>query len=226
MKIEYNENRKIIHKQGIEVDESDVSKLVSIANVAHKPEMAGGMYADVWTRAGIANVYMNKIDKMNLLMGEDWYLLYFDEGSMILAADFARIIPQDPKHGRLQQRELECAFDHLLEAAVTSCGDGYEVKEIATELREDTSYFLFLMKKRHGIVDQLYTEEARAWGDQKYVSVSEQDQKEFMRNFNPRKYQNDQTMMHVVWFKPSTKTINKILEKRRKPESESQGESV
>ena len=226
MKAEYNGKRQIVYKQGKEITNLDIEKMVQIGRLAHHPDMAEMMFENVKSAGSLAMEYMVTGREPSLILGEDWYLLFFEEERTIHATDLARIEPINRQDGYFQQRELQDAFMYLLDRAVVVKDGKLRIKEIATELREDTSYYLFLLKKKHGVVEQLYKEEVRSWDCLKFYEFSEQDQIAFLKTARTKRESQkaDDVLMHTVWFKPSEKTIDKILQKRK--QSEESGEKV
>ena len=99
-----------------------------------------------------------------------------------MASDLAASRPENNIDFAKQQQELNHMFNFLLESSVVCDDDGVWCKEIATELREDTSYYLYLMKKRHGVVEQIYDDEVRYWDGGEYKPVSDADQEQFLKN--------------------------------------------
>ena len=76
------------------------------------------------------------------------------------------------------------------------------------------------MKKRHCVVEQVHDEEARNWDCTKFYDVTEEDQQNLLKN---RMMHRDEfgkdIIMHTVWFRPTQKTVDKILKNRKSSEN-------
>ncbi len=226
MNIINNGSREIQILCGDEIQE-ELIRIIFLSNRGHRKEMRQYDYEKIKTVEDLAFAYASRVEKLKLLLGDDWYMLFEEEDRTIRALDFAKNKPIDKIYLADQQKELGFAFDYLLsESVVTENGKLKRVKEIATELREDTSYYLFLLKKRHGVVDQIYDETVRGWYSDECVSFSEDDQKEFLRHAREKRQLVDEAgvKMHTVWFVPSKRKVEKILQEKNQIQEE--GEMV
>lgn len=222
MKTIKNGNRLIQCLAGEEIDD-ELIRIIYLSNRGHRKEMRQYDYEKIKTTEDLAFAYASEARKLRLLLGDDWYMLFEDDERTIRALDFVKTNPMQKEYLTDQQRELAFAFDYLLECSVVvENGKLKRIKEIATELREDTSYYLFLLKKKHNVVDQIYEETVRSWYTDDGIQFSEEDQKNFLKHAREKRKEVEQNgvLMHTVWFVPSKKTVEKILQRKMQIQEE------
>jgi len=133
-------------------------------------------------------------DDQNVYLGEDWYMIYEKKNDQtIYISDLAKINPSIEDESGEQIREMSTAINNLLEQ--------YEV--IEADLKEDTSYLLYLMNKKGGYIEQIGSDERYSFGDDSDGKVvTEEEQQEILQNMKDiRASKNPENRMHHVTFK-------------------------
>ncbi len=215
----YRDDRRISLKKGSNIPHSLLKHITEIEQSAHKSKMVnytdkeGPVLSDV---AKLAEIYGCNMEDLRILAGEDWYYVYSDNGQDIEIYDFARTEPRLEDEGNNQQREMSLAFNTILDQSiVVRDGKLVNLKGIKADLREDTSYLLYLYQKHKGIIEQAGEDLRYKYeeSDNKQV-VSEQEQAETMRNMRQiRESRNDSLYMHKVSFLATEKTIEKAIDR-------------
>ncbi len=215
----YRDDRRISLKRGSNIPHSLLKHITEIERSAHKSKMVnytdkeGPVLTDV---AKLAQIYDCRIEDLRILAGEDWYYVYSDDGKNIEIYDFARIEPRLEDEGEKQQQEMNLAFNTILDQSIViKNGQLVNLKGIKADLREDTSYLLYLYQKHRGLIEQA-GDDLRykyAESDNKQVILT-QEQEETMRNMRQiRKTENESLYMHKVSFLATTKTIEKAIDR-------------
>lgn len=84
------------------------------------------------------------LEDSHIILGEDWYLVYEErDDNSIYISDLARIEPELEDEKGIQNREIMSSLNSLLETYDT----------IEADLKEDTSYLLYLMNKKLGYIE-------------------------------------------------------------------------
>ena len=216
----FRDERKILHLSGKQIPQSLLKHITDIELVAHKKEMLN--YTDEAGKPVIihpqhlADVYECNLSDLHIIAGEDWYYIYSDDGETIEVYDFAKCQPRLEDEANEQQSEMGLAFNTILRESVLIDENGQvlNVKKINADLREDTSYILYLFQKRRGVVAQIGQDLRYKYEDQEnMVPVSENEQELTLKNFNAVKSSNPTLAMHKVQFVASDKTIKRIVNK-------------
>jgi len=129
-----------------------------------------------------------------IYLGEDWYLVYEERNAQtIYISDLARIDPTLQEESKEQLDEMNHAIQTLLEQ--------YEV--IEADLKEDTSYLLYLMNKKRGYIEQIGEDKQYFFDDEYQQTVTtEEEQQEILRNIKKiKENKNPENRMHHVTFK-------------------------
>ena len=221
-------SRKVIIKESKDVTMEDLKFITKIEVLAHRPEMV--FYADengdmkINSMGDLLKVYMGYEDETMVMLGKDWYLIYEIDDFNVTLLDMARVDPENKNERLNQQRELQNAFNDILAQCVVVDKNKIivRIKEVATELREDTTYFLYLVKKKMGVVDQVDDDWVSVWPGGNTIKFTAQQQDEFLKNSREirKQAQNKKIKTHQVRFVPSGKTIEKILRKNQKEREE------
>jgi len=156
---------------------------------------------------------------LNILLGKDWFILYDNNTDYIYILDCLRAESENPNERRQQLIELNQAFNYILYKSLKFKDNAFMgTKAIVTDFREDTSYYIYLFKKRHGEIEQIGGDFFSTWGHSENIPFSSSDQEEFFKNFRqikkPKKLK--KTCFHSISFRPTEKTIKKLLENRNK----------
>ena len=92
------------------------------------------------------------------------------------------------------------------------------IKPIKADLREDTSYLLYLAQMKRGIIEQIGDDVAYSYTDdsEKTTVSREQQQQILAKSREIRDNQNPNMVMHEVEFRPTAKEIEKLSAKKIK----------
>jgi len=133
----------------------------------------------------------------HIYLGEDWYLIYEEKDeNNIYISDLAKIEPALEDEKGMQNNEIMHTIYSLLEKYDT----------IEAELKEDTSYLLYLINKKLGYVEQIGDDVSYPYEDKDTKSIyQEEQQQEILRKQKTiRSEQNPNLTMHRVTFKKGT----------------------
>ncbi len=176
--------RKVYHKQGSEIDNALIRHLASIGHQAFPPNIDKEKSKQVGA--------MTMDDKTHVVSGKDWYMIYeCPTPYEIYIAELARIDAVSGE-GAQQLREIATALRTLVETD----------KIIMADLKEDTSYPLFLISKKRGIIRQIGNDEMYYWryGFLPRMVVSEEKQEQLYKKIVKEHKPSKQIRMHYVSF--------------------------
>ena len=134
----------------------------------------------------------------HIILGEDWYLVYKERyDNSIYISDLARMEPNLEDEKGIQNKEILSALSSLLET--------YD--RIEADLKEDTSYLLYLMNKKLGYLEQIGEDTSYSFLDRSHSTIiSEEDQANILKNIKQiRKEKNPNLIMHHVTFRKKVK---------------------
>ena len=151
----------------------------------------------------------DSLEDSHIILGEDWYLVYEEkDNNSIYISDLARMNPELEDEKGIQNKEIMNSLNNLLETYDT----------IEADLKEDTSYLLYLMNKRLGLLEQIGGDARYSFGDRSNsTTVSEADQATILKNIKQiRQDKNPELIMHHVVFKKKDKALdNRYTKKTR-----------
>lgn len=215
----YRDERRIFNMSGEQITHAMLKHITDIEKQAHKSEMVNFTEEGpvLYSTEQLAEMYNCREQDLHILAGEDWYFIYIDDGIIIEICDLARSEPRIEDEGREQQQEISKAFNTILSQSIV-IGDecsSVKIKPINVDLREDTSYLLYLHQKRRGIIEQVGSDVSYPYGDElNQTQITEKQQEEFIRNaVNINRQEYEKVMIHHLTFVPTEKTIKKILDK-------------
>ena len=212
----YRDDRRITFAKGEKISHALLKKITEIEKKAHREDVQR------YTRDNLPVLRNHKIlaslcncepENLCIISGEDWYYIYSDNDKNIEVYDFARVEPRLEDKNGLQQQEMTVAFNTILRQSIVAKDGKFErLKGIIADLREDTSYLLYLYQKHLGNIEQVgndmcYTLENRFDS----VNISEQEQREILKNISKIRKE-AQLKFHSVSFVPTQRTINRALE--------------
>ena len=143
----------------------------------------------------------NGLEDSHIILGEDWYLVYEErDDNSIYISDLARIEPELEDEKGIQNREIMSSLNSLLETYDT----------IEADLKEDTSYLLYLMNKKLGYIEQIGEDTSYPFRNKRNSTiVSDDNQADILKNIKQiRQDKNPNLIMHHVEFKKKGKTLN------------------
>ena len=149
----------------------------------------------------------NSLGNSHIILGEDWYLVYEEtDNNSIYVSDLARMEPNLEDEKGIQNKEIISTLSNLLER--------YEYVE--ADLKEDTSYLLYLMNKKLGYLEQIGEDTSYPFTDRSNSTVtSEIDQDNILRNMKHiRQNKNPNLIMHHLTFKKKSKILENMDTKR------------
>lgn len=140
----------------------------------------------------------NGLRDSHIILGEDWYLVYKERyDNSIYISDLARMEPNLEDEKVIQNKEILSTLSNLLET----------YNEIEADLKEDTSYLLYLMNKKLGYLEQIGEDTSYSFLDRSHSTIiSEEDQANILKNIKQiRKEKNPNLIMHHVTFRKKVK---------------------
>ena len=149
------------------------------------------------------NTNDDSLKNSHIILGEDWYLVYEEtDNNSIYVSDLARTIPELEDEKGTQNKEIISTLSNLLER--------YEYVE--ADLKEDTSYLLYLMNKKLGYLEQIGEDTSYPFTDRSNLTVtSEIDQDNILKNMKQiRQNKNPNLIMHHLTFKKKGKVLENI----------------
>lgn len=177
----YRDERRIVKEEKEAIRDYTKNKIFQIEKAAYDERMCN-------------HNPVEKLEDSAIYLGEDWYLIFEKrKDNSIYISDLARIDPTLEDEKGTQQDEIKNCVHHLI--------DSYNY--IEADLKEDTSYLLYLMNKRLGIIEQIgedisypYEEEAKT------KIVSSEEQQQILKQVRKiREEKNPNLIMHKVKFK-------------------------
>ena len=131
-----------------------------------------------------------KAKNLTALVGEDWYMIYAEDNNSIRIHDMAKTTPRFEDEAGVQASELSNAYKNIIE---NSNG-----KIIEADLRETTSYVLYLFYLTHGIIEQIGEDNEFIFGEENNMtSIESIKQNEILNNKEIRR----DNIMHRVKFR-------------------------
>ncbi|MBQ3494333.1 MAG: hypothetical protein IJA69_02850 [Clostridia bacterium] len=212
----YRDERRTFAMQGKNITQKMLKHITDIESLVHKKHMV--MYKDdnnpkLIEPKDLAAINECALSDLKVMAGEDWYIVYSDNGTEIEIYDMAKTLPRLEDEAKLQQKEMMSAFKNILESAVVCKNGQTNVKTINADLREDTSYLLYLFQLKHGLVEQV-GEDLKYDYEQsdKKTPLCLAEQFEILKNAKQVRENADKekTTMHKICFKPSQKVIDNI----------------
>ena len=149
------------------------------------------------------NTNDDSLKNSHIILGEDWYLVYEEtDNNSIYVSDLARTIPELEDEKGTQNKEIISTLSNLLER--------YEYVE--ADLKEDTSYLLYLMNKKLGYLEQIGEDTSYPFEDRSNLTVtSEIDQDNILRNMKHiRQNKNPNLIMHHLTFKKKSEILENM----------------
>ena len=183
----YRDERRIVSETGDEVRDYTVNKVKKIEKESFPDEL------QTYQQSG-----RYSLEDKNIILGEDWYLIYeeidFDE---VYIYDLAKVKPSLNDENSIQNQEMMREIYKLV--------DKYDV--ISADLKEDTSYLLYLINKKLGYFKQLGDDIAYPYGNSSNrKKITDEMQEELLKNSKKIKEQgNKNNIMHKISFKKGPK---------------------
>ena len=214
----YRDERRIEYESGEDIRYYTLKRIADMESESHKDQMV--QYKDENGRyiikrpeilARLSGCYLNEL---RVILGEDWYYVYTDNSAEIEVVDLAKTEPRLPDEGMKQNMEIKKGFDRILyDSVVVSENGDVRVKPIKANLREDTSYLLYLLQLKRGILEQVGNDVAFPFGGSSYhgTVVSKEEQEQIFRNHREIKEKNNpNNIMHHVTFQLTEAEVQRI----------------
>lgn len=219
----FRDDRRIISEASSDIRYETLRKITDIESAAHKTQMIqytkDGEYTIQEPRL-LAQLYGCPLNNLRVITGEDWYYVYSDWQSEIEVYDFAKREPRLQDEGMSQTMEMAQAFEKILSDSIVLDDNGHitTIKPIKADLREDTSYLLYLAQMKRGIIEQIGDDVAYSYtDDSEKTTVSREQQQQILANSREiRDNQNPNMVMHEVEFRPTAKEIEKLSARKIK----------
>jgi len=195
----YRDERRVM-QDGKDIRDFTFHKIKMIEKEAY-PE-------DIWQYQSLSRKEILD-DHEQVYLGEDWYMVYeVKNDKTVYISDLARTNTTLSDEGKQQLDEMNHAIYELLKT--------YDV--IEADLKEDTSYLLYLINKKRGYVEQIGKDVVYPFqNEMERRSVSAQEQLEILENM--KKIRNDgnpENRMHFVTFKRGPRLEDELNISRRR----------
>ena len=225
----FRDDRQVSVESSTDIRYETLRKITDIESIAHKTQMTQYIKDGEYTikePALLAQLYGCPLDNLRVITGEDWYYVYSNGQSGIEVYDLAKKEPRLQDEGMSQTVEMAQAFEKILSDSIVldDSGSITAIKPIKADLREDTSYLLYLAQMKRGVIEQIGDDVAYSYtNDSKKTTITREQQQQILANSKEiRDNQNPNMIMHGVVFRPTAKEIEKILA-RKIEESKSVG---
>ena len=184
----YCDERRIIEESKEDIRDYTLSKMKKMEEKVYPKDMQQYTNDD-------------SLEDSHIILGEDWYLVYEErDNNSIYISDLVRIEPELDDEKGIQNKEIMNSLNSLLET--------YD--EIEADLKEDTSYLLYLMNKKLGYIEQIGEDTKYLFKDESNsTTISETDQANILKNIKQiRQVKNPNLIMHHVKFKKKDKILD------------------
>ena len=184
----YRDERRIIEESKEDIRDYTFSKMKKMEEKVYPKDMQQYTNDD-------------SLEDSHIILGEDWYLVYEErDNNSIYISDLVRIEPELDDEKGIQNKEIMNSLNSLLET--------YD--EIEADLKEDTSYLLYLMNKKLGYIEQIGEDTSYLFKDESNsTTISETDQANILKNIKQiRQDKNPNLIMHHVKFKKKDKILD------------------
>jgi len=217
------EDKSIVaRKTGYEIDKKDISNIKEIEKNVHKQSMVE--YEEVNDVEDLAYLYNELEEDMKVRYGKSWYTVYADRENGIHIYDLAKEKDADMSADIEMMEELGCIIAEAI-------GEDGKARQIEAELREDTSYRLYLKLLQSGLVEQigndvLYTYEEDGYEVEEGRNFTKEEQQKILNDKKGKDLQEKtkNTNMHRIVFKPTEEYLKsklyKSMQEKRKKEAE------
>lgn len=196
VEVKYRDKRSVEKEEGMKIHPDTIARIIKIEQEAHKEQMQ--LMEDISTVEGLSSIYETKPERMKIIAGEDWYLIYSEEEDEIHIHDLARGKTRFEDEDLRASKEILEGIDKIIEESITTG------KDINAEMREDTSYLLMLRMKERGLIEQIGEDiafEFDAWNsrqnygneydDEYYDEYDEGDNNYYEEYYNNDEYDQD-----------------------------------
>lgn len=187
--INYVDERRIIEQSNEEIKNSSIKKIKEIEHLGYPEEM------QIYQNCVTAEDMMEDIEEeLKLILGEDWYLLYVEKQELIEIIDLVKIKPN--------LKEETNQTDEIIKTLYKILKYSMEVhKTIKADLKEDTSYLLYLMQKKMEYINQISDDLRYKFNNSNYKKTTKEEQIAYLKNIKQiRKDKNKELYMHQIEF--------------------------
>jgi len=177
----YRDERRIVKEEKEAIRDYTKNKIFQIEKASYDERMCNHNSTE-------------KLEDSAIYLGEDWYLIFEKrQNNSIYISDLARIEPTLEDEKGVQQDEIKNCVHHLI--------DSYDY--IEADLKEDTSYLLYLVNKRLGYIGQIGEDMSYPYEEEtKTKIVSSEEQQQILKQIRKiREEKNPNLIMHKVKFK-------------------------
>ena len=145
----------------------------------------------------------------HIYLGEDWYLIYEEiDNHTVYISDLAKLNPELVDEASIQNKEMMDVIYDLVK----------KYDQIKADLKEDTSYLLFLANKKLEYLEQIGEDIAYPFNNSSNRKiVTEEEQVSILKQSKMIKEQgNPDNIMHHITFKKGRKLENMNLDNQYK----------
>lgn len=194
----YRDERRIFLEQGENIRNYTTKKIKDIEKIAFPQEM--------FTHQ---NETYDSFEDYNIYLGEDWYLIYeeYDDNSIYIH-DLAKIKPDLEDEKSIQDQEIMNIVYDLVR----------KYDQVEADLKEDTSYLLFLINKKLGYFEQIGDDISYPFSSQaSKKQITEAEQNQILKNARKIKEdKNPNNIMHNITFKKGRLLSQEGLDNKKK----------
>ena len=160
----------------------------------------------------LANIKNEDINNLNVMYGEDWYFIYSINYTNIILHDLAKDNARFNDEKTLQLNEINNALKEVLNISIK------EEKTLTAKLREDTTYLIYLMYLKNGLIEQIGDDKEYPYNEEyNYKIITSNLQSNKLKNIKKiRTNPQSKTTIHKVKFKPTKKYIEHYYKSKNK----------
>jgi len=195
----YRDERQVSLEDGGNIQEKVAEKIRKIEQSVYPSEMFSHQDNSLASYEGD-----------NIYIGEDWYLIYEEkENNSIYISDLARTKPDlEDEQGNQMQEMMNIIYELVK-----------KYNQVEADLKEDTSYILYLLNKRLGYIEQIGDDISYPFDDEDDTRViSPEEQNKILKNIkNIKSAKNPELRMHKVTFKKGKKLMKEEETSKKHP---------
>ena len=179
----YRDDRRIVLEPGENIRNYTTKKIKNMEKLSYPDNMMTHQ-----------NSSQYDFEDSHIYLGEDWYLIYEEnDDNTIYISDLAKIKPSLDDELSVQNQEIMNIIFDLVK----------RYDKVQADLKEDTSYLLFLINKKLGYLEQIGEDISYSFMNQGLKgTVSEKEQQDILKNSKIiKEKKNPEQIMHRITFK-------------------------
>lgn len=138
--------KEVKHYQGMDITREVINEMFFICAKRNFKVDGTIPYEDIESIDDITHWYECEPEEMNVLLGEDWFMTYKDNGGILEIVEWVSIEEVENKfHQVLEMKK------HIIKLLLTA-----KEKSIESIMKHSTSYRFYDALKKHGYIDELF----------------------------------------------------------------------